>query len=358
MHQKILLIIFLKITFYLVNCSEGPNIKIWYGETQHFGKNGTPQKWVNVLGRITTPVGAAMLEYSLNGGETKILSLGPDRRRLANLGDFNVEMDYRDLKVGENILILTASDSNGQQSFATVKIIKHQTEGCPLPFTINWSEVNHIQEVAQIVDGFWELTPEGVRILEPYYDRVIGFGDSSWIDYEVITKVTFHGMRMPVKGFDGGAGVIHAAIALRWPGHDDDSNQPRVKWYPLGATAEFRLKPDLQNCSWRILGGGRKVVEEERTRTIQYNFPYFMKHQVKTVADSSTQYSVKFWPADQPEPADWDVQALEGPDDVRRGGALIIAHYTEVTFGNIQVNPITSSSSKIPIPKNKLAEQY
>jgi hypothetical protein len=306
----ILIIIFLTIAIFLINCSKRPQIDIWYGKSQHFGKNGIPQKWINVLGRVSS------------------------------LGDFNVEIDYNELKMGNNILILTASDANGYRNSTTVKVVRHHSEGCPMPYSINWSAVNHILEIVQVVDGLWELNTNGIRIFEPYYDRVIGFGDLSWKDYEVTVMVTFHGMRIPVRGQDGGAGVIHAAIAVRWPGHDDDNNQPRVKWYPLGATAEFRLKPDLKNCSWRILGGGNKVAEENKTRTIQYNVPYMMKHRVKSISDTVTQYVVKLWEADQPEPVDWDVQMLEGADDIRRGGALIIAHYTDVTFGNIRVEPI------------------
>ena len=65
-----------------------------------------------------------------------------------------------------------------------------------------------------------------------------------------------------------------------------------------------------------------------------------MKHRVRTCVDSSTEYSVKFWRADEPEPKGWDVQATEGPEDVQQGGALIIAHYTIVTFGEVTVRSL------------------
>jgi hypothetical protein len=34
---------------------------------QTFGANGVPQQWVNILGNVTSPVGIAMLTYSLSG---------------------------------------------------------------------------------------------------------------------------------------------------------------------------------------------------------------------------------------------------------------------------------------------------
>ena len=57
-----------------------------------------------------------------------------------------------------------------------------------------------------------------------------------------------------------------------------------------------------------------------------------MKHRVKILGDSSAQYSVKLWRADDPEPEGWDLQTEEDSEDILQGGALIIAHYTVVTF--------------------------
>jgi hypothetical protein len=340
MHQKIVFTGLLACSaFLLCSCAQDPVIDVWYGRQQHFGRNGYPQKWINVLGRVTSD-DIASLDYSLNGAPSIPLSVGPDGHRLANPGDFNIEIDRACLHIGKNTLEITARNRKGHQDRTKVIVVMHESTGCELSYTIDWSAVERIDDAAQIVDGLWSLTEDGVKVVEPYYDRVIAFGDLSWRDYEVTVPVTFHGMRQPVKGTDGGAGVIHAAIAVNWPGHDEDNHQPHVKWYPLGATAEFRLEPELKNCSWRILGGARKVVEEQSTRPIEYGRTYIMKHRVRTRADSSTHYSVKLWRADEPEPKGWDVQATEGPEDVQEGGALIIAHYTIVTFGDITVNPL------------------
>jgi hypothetical protein len=51
-------------------------INSWYGGKQSFGTVGTPQRWINILGNVS---GASVetLAYSLNGGPTVALSIGP-----------------------------------------------------------------------------------------------------------------------------------------------------------------------------------------------------------------------------------------------------------------------------------------
>jgi hypothetical protein len=139
---------------------------------------------------------------------------------------------------------------------------------------------------------------------------------------------------------DGGANVIHAALAVRWPGHGDDGRQPRVRWYPLGATAEFRVTPSWEDCSWRILGGGGTVVNSDLGRTIQPEAPYRMKHRVSSSPDGSATYRVNLWGIDDAEPEGWDLELQKDPDGTRSGGALLVAHYTEVTFGDVEVVPV------------------
>lgn len=340
------------VCIFFVSCKQPTALKIdiWYGSNQRFKERGTPQKWINILGNVSSDNGIASLKYSLNNGTALPLSIGPDGFRLAYPGDFNIEIDTADLMYGSNTIKITAVDSlqNTVKSFVSVH---YAAEHPPrFPYTIDWSKVPVIQEAVQVVDGHWKLEADGIRILEPYYDRIIALGDLTWTDYEITVQVTFHGFRQPEKGVDGGAGVIHAAIASRWPGHDEDGKQPRVKWYPLGATAEFRLiegNPD--DCRWRIIGDGGKewkVVNEETGRPIKLGVRYVMKSQVETLADSKTMYSVKFWKDGEKEPEQWDLQAMEGSEDIQSGGVLLIAHYTDVTFGNVTVNPLSEKKNK------------
>lgn len=318
-------------------------IDVWYGPVQSFGKNGNPQRWVNILGRVSGPRGTVSLQYSLNGGPASNLTIGPNGNRLAAAGDFNIELDRGDLREGDNVVSIVALDS--QQNKVTRNVTVKYTGGqrCPLPYHIEWSKAGTIHDVAQVVDGLWRLTSEGVRTKEPYYDRVIALGDETWRNYEVTVPVTFHGFRRPGPK-DGGRNVIHAAIAVRWPGHDDDGRQPHVKWYPLGATVEFMVQQHPDECRWRILGGGKKRVVQQTGRKIELDRRYVMKLQVESPTDSSTMYRVKFWDARDSEPDEWDLQAEEGSDEVPSGGALLIAHYSDVTFGNVTVNPAGESA--------------
>src|ERR1051326_4947591 len=71
-----------------------PAIDLWYGDHQPFGRNGIPQTWVNILGKVASRNGIASLTYSLNRGPERSLWIGKTRTRLVDPGDFNVEVSY------------------------------------------------------------------------------------------------------------------------------------------------------------------------------------------------------------------------------------------------------------------------
>ena len=81
---------------------------------QEFGQLGVPQQWVNILGNVSDPDGIASTTYSLNGGAESTLSIGPDTRRLADDGDFNIEIDHNDLVDGSNDVVITATRQSGR----------------------------------------------------------------------------------------------------------------------------------------------------------------------------------------------------------------------------------------------------
>lgn len=339
-------ILFLLLGFHLSHAGEIA-FDIWYGDEQRFGEMGHPQRWVNVLGHASPANEIASLSYALNDGKPVMLSFHEDYKRIAKDGDFNIELDRNTLLPGKNRVEIMAFSYTGDafSHCVTVHYVSHN-KPWQLPYTIDWSTVKQINDAAQVVDGKWELTEDGVRSVERYYDRVIAFGDASWRDYEVITTVIFHDFTPP-KTLPNTTGVTHAAIAMRWPGHDIDGNQPHVKWYPFGATAEFRIGDDLQQCRWRIFDGkifrgtNRYYVEEERRRVIQPGQQYWMKHRVQSLKDGSSLYKTKLWHYREPEPASWDLERIE-PNDYPSGSALLIAHHTDVTFGDVRVLPIDS----------------
>ena len=315
-----------------------PIITLWYGDEQHFGSPGTAQRWINVLGSAEAEPGLAQLSYQLNEGSAQALSIGADGRRLARAGDFNVEIHRDSLRLGPNQVVITAVDSVGATASHSVRVHYDEPRSWPLPYAVVWDEVDTLQRAVQIVDGHWQRVPGGLRTVAPYYDRVIAFGDTSWTDYEVSTSVVFHGFTPPRPG-PPTFGVSHAAIATRWPGHDYDEEQPHVKWFPLGATAEFRLTDQLDSCRWRVFDGESLYVEDmAKIRSIVLGTRYQMKHRVQQIDSLRTRYQVKFWEDAQEEPAAWDLEAVEASAaNVSSGSALLLAHNADVTFGDVRV---------------------
>lgn len=320
-----------------------PVIDVWYGDEQHFGRLGVPQKWVNILGRVSPGDNLKTFYYSLNNGTPVPLKTGADGKRLAREGDFNVDLEFDSLRKGTNIVNLTAIDTSGNRTERSVKVHCHHGNVWPLPYHVEWSKVGAINEVAQIVDGRWKLEPEGLRVAEPYYDRILAFGDRTWTDYTVTVSVTIHSYAPPRKAAPT-YGVSHVAIAARFPGHFDDNKQPHVQWYPLGAVAEFRLAENLDQSSWRIFRDGAaktfpKTLIETRTRRVELGVRYRLKLQVDSLPGSASRYRVRAWKDGESEPGSWDMDTTESGAVILGGGVLIVAHNTDATFGELTVTP-------------------
>ncbi|MEZ4515547.1 MAG: hypothetical protein R3C44_01480 [Chloroflexota bacterium] len=162
-----------------------PTISVWYGNSQSFGSNGDPQKWVNILGTVNSALPIASLSYSLNGGSAHPLSMGADDRRLAQTGDFNIELDYTELQLGSNQVVITAIDSNAASTQANVTV-QYTDGGNSWPaqtYTYSWQGLTSISEKAQIVDGQWVLDNGTIRPTVFDFDRLVALGDLSGKDY-------------------------------------------------------------------------------------------------------------------------------------------------------------------------------
>lgn len=114
------------------SCAQDSEIEVWYGKRQHFGRNGYPQKWINVLGRVASSDDISSLHYSLNDASSVPLSIGPDGHRLANPGDFNVDIDRAHLHSGENTVEITARNHKGHKSKTKVVLVMHESTSFPL----------------------------------------------------------------------------------------------------------------------------------------------------------------------------------------------------------------------------------
>jgi hypothetical protein len=322
------------------SAAEPPSIDVWYGPRQRFGHIGNPQRWVNILGSAAPAEQIAHIEYSLNGGDFRPLSKGPDLHRLARPGDFNIEIDRADLKEGANKVLIRVFTGDGASAETEVIVEYAGGNRWPLPYTVDWSQVQSIQDAAQIVDGRWRLEDGGVRTAEPYYDRVLAFGDVNWTSFAATVEVVFHGFPGKQRGGPH-FGVNHAGVTLRWRGHADDGKQPRVQWYPLGSATEFTLEKDLAQCRWRILPGPpSRPVWAADPYPIELGRPYLLKGEVKTMPDGRHRYRNKIWSPDRNELDFWAVESFEDPaGDFGSGSLLLIAHNSDVTFRRLTIDP-------------------
>jgi hypothetical protein len=279
-----------------------------------------------------------------------ILSIGPNQRRLTDPGDFNVEIEVLDLVDGVNTVEIIATDMLNNITTQEVEVNYVSGNVWPLPYTIDWETVDNIQDVAQILDGRWELTPEGVVPLQQSYDRLIAIGDLQWTDYEVTVPITVNAIDLSdITGPSKGAAV---GVLLRWPGHaDSPGSQPREVWYPHGAAGLLRWERDAVNpfTSIQIFGNQqRPYVLARKLQKIDL-VKYIFKMRVSTVMVEqpldappvpNSLYEFKIWQDGQPEPADWTLTAQEGPDDVQAGSLLLLAHHVDCVFGNISIVPL------------------
>ncbi|GAK58823.1 fibronectin type III domain-containing protein [Candidatus Vecturithrix granuli] len=310
--------------------SGAPIIDVWYGPHQVFGHIGIPQRWVNILGNVTDKDGVASLTYSLNGGGEQELKIGGPYKRLVNKGDFNIDLAYADLLQGINQVIITAMDTLGNQSRKTIEVEYVSGNTWILPYTIDWNQVENIQEVAQIVDGYWVLEGDSVRSVAPGYDRLIAIGDVSWKDYEVMVTITAHNVNSSGEGFPPGIGIL-----MRWDGHHEWSNErPYDGWYPMGALGWYR------DGQLRITGGGTNLdLGSPNNFEFTFETPYTFKMRVETTP-TGARYSLKVWPASLPEPLEWNLIGEEGTEDPQNGSFLFVSHHYDASFGRVSVIPL------------------
>lgn len=321
--------------------SESLAIDSWYGDNLRFGHlGGHPQRQINLLGSVRSSEPIDSVTYQLDRGPALPLTFQTSNPRLTRQGDFNIELDRKDLDDGLHRARVTAVDRAGHSTTRqiTFAMLPESAERWPKVYDIRWSDVSRIDDVIQVVDGHWGLTDQGIRTLSPGYDRMLAIGDDSWKNIEVQTTFWLHGVTPP-SSEKNRTGVSHVAIAHRWPGHTSDGRQPSVRWHPLGATAEFRLG-NLKQARWRIFDAYCCYVEGRRRRVIEMDHPYRINHRVQSTTDGTAVYRVKCWDADLAEPQAWDLTRIESKENVPTGSSCLIAHFTDVTFGDVRVLPL------------------
>jgi regulation of enolase protein 1 (concanavalin A-like superfamily) len=331
---------------------DGPLIDVWHGLDQQFGAVGVPQAAVNILGNVSDPDGVASLTFSLNGGPETSARIGSDSRRLARAGDFNIELPITDLDNGDNDLRLTAIDGDGDHTVVQMNVDFVAGNTWPTTYDVDWSTVTDLTDVAQPVDGRWVLEGDGVRIIEPSYDRLLALGDVSWTDYEITVPVTINAI--DESGFSSGPSGTAAALGvlMRWGGHTDDpivTSQPKTGWRPHGATGwwwwDTPTSARLQLS--RSTGGNIDATSYGTPPAVGTTLVYKMR--VETETNGLARYRLKVWPSTQSEPAAWTLDGTGSAGDVTNGSLLLLAHHVDATFGDVQIRPVNGSTGQFQL---------
>ena len=150
---------------------DGPFVDVWYGDYQSFGALGNPQRWINVLGQVIDPDGLSALSFSLNGGPSRSLSVGPFRR-LADPGDFNVEIDFAEMLPGTNTIEIRAVDGLGFETTKTVTVDYSAGNVWPLSYSVDWASASGYQrrgtDRGRAVEHRWRCAEERPAALRPH----------------------------------------------------------------------------------------------------------------------------------------------------------------------------------------------
>lgn len=331
-----------------------PSVSFWYGDEQTFGALGNSNPLINILGSISPASQAVNVWYRLNNGKPRQLLLGPDLHRLARDGDFNIEIERTRLKPGANTLRVSLHDLWGRKRVADLKINFESGNSWPLPYKVDFSQVDHLQSVVDVIDGKWELTEDGVRTAEPYYDRTFALGDDRWEDMELHAELIFHRHFVDFKDRDRNAPPYlshsHASFNMRWAGFPDDGMAPRRAWQSLGCLVALRR--DLAQSKagsywWMHYGYGRKGIKAKRSemeRATRFEIVpeqrYHYRMRAETISDGNTRYSTRLWKDGDPEPAEWQMIGTDVAETVQSGAIVFVVHHADVTLCSVEVKQL------------------
>jgi LmbE family N-acetylglucosaminyl deacetylase/regulation of enolase protein 1 (concanavalin A-like superfamily) len=209
----------------------------------------------------------------------------------------------------------------------------------PKTYTTNFTSNDSIARQAQVLDGVWRFENGGVRPLVTGFDRALLIGDTGWTDYEVTAPFRIHSFDPQTPQ---GAAV---GLAVGWQGHNA-WGQPRVG-HPGGGLCLYARGGSEPMPFQLQIGYSPGPVDDTtlatKAATLAPNVQYRMRFRQRGISAGLTRYSCKVWRADQNEPAAWDLETdipdWAGTTGQRSGSAVLLAHETDVTFGNATIAP-------------------
>ena len=327
-----------------------PQIEVWYGARQRFGRLGRSNRWINVLGRVTPHDEVYDLRWYLNDDpEAKPLPWGPTAYRLLGRGDFNLEIDPTRLRVGLNRIRVEALDRAGRVGEADVEVELHDPTDVPLPMRVDFADLERLDEAAHVVDGHWRLTDTGVQPVEIGYDRVLALGHLGWRDYEVTASFTVHGYSEDPKAYHLPCCGTLVGVILRWQGHVDWHDLTPYRGYkPFGILA-LHLHRFKGVSRWAIYGNDDALnPPDEPDRELELDRRHWVKVRCVTRPGTTTRYDMKFWADGGREPKRWRFGYDGRTDELTRGAVALVAHQTRATFHDVEVRPVDPADALFP----------
>jgi hypothetical protein len=325
-------------------------IEIWHGETQRVGHLGDSQDDFNLMGHVAAWKDLDQLYYRINGKAATPLAFRA-YRRLVQDGDFNADIPIGALQMGENTITIDARFRDGESLQKQVKLMRETGADQPLPLHVRWSELKHLNDAGQAVDGHWQITPNGLRTRQIGYDRVFLIGSRTWRDYEAQTEVTIHKVMPKTSPISGGNGI---GMILRFAGHVAGgprffgSGQPKWGYQPFGSIGWIRWdrgEGDKQSFA-QFYPGDSDRKEDKQEFPITEGATYSMRFSCQTMpnadnGDGVTRYRYKVWLAGEPEPDMWTWERIQtSRHALRAGGLALLAHHIDATFGDVTIQPV------------------
>ncbi len=311
--------------------------EIWYGNHQLFGNAGFSQPMINIIGQVSNHNDLHTLSYIFLRKRNP-LPIGPSAFRLAEPGEFNIEIDRTSLAPGDYNLDIIAMYKNGDVIRKEV-CFRLENINVPLPFHVNWPDVKNIQDVAQVVDGKWEITDKGLRNINVGYDRAVVIGDSSWKDYDLTAEFTLHSVSDNPNTFVWPSMHVAMHIAVRWQGHEDWGDiYPRRGWSGFGALFSFDYRKDKQEkMVWIYDQIERRSIKTSLPYSIETGRPYILRARVFSRPGKTSVYKMKLWQQGEPEPAEWELEAEGRPGEPEKGSVLLVSHHADISFRSLKI---------------------
>lgn len=325
-------------------------IEIWHGTQGSFGRLGSVQPQLNVIGLADDPEGVREVRFTLPGSDERILAgSGPNGRRLVTPGSFNLEIP--DVLVGPatsiNVFVI---DNTGDQTTITVPLADIDGAVGRLPLTLDWTEYEVADEAVDVVDGRWRIAGDDLVNDELGYDRLVGIGDNSWQDYEVLVPIEVTRVSDVVGPNSNSPGV---GVIMRWNGHNRSAPGSSIVEQPLegfrafqnqvtpfGTIAWFRFSDSVRGTGRSQLVDHENTVRANDAGRMRPGVLHWLRVSVVTNSPGRSTYRMKLWAGDTREPEQWEIEFTTNGTDLEpsQGALALVSHEVEARFGTVTVN--------------------